>query len=55
MMTTNYKLSKYNIVVKKTEEATTIYNSYSGGVCEFDKDSYQDLINLNTVPPAMVP
>lgn len=47
-MTTNYKLSKYNIVVKKTDETTTIYNSYSGGVCEFDKDSYQDLINLNT-------
>ncbi len=42
-----YKTSKYNIIVKETEEGTIVYNSYSGGISEFDPQSYQDLINVN--------
>ena len=42
-----YKTSKYNIIVKETDDSTVLYNSYSGGISEFDPQSYQDLINVN--------
>lgn len=42
-----YKQSKYNIKIKEENGNITLYNSYSGSICEFDPESYQDLITVN--------
>lgn len=46
-----YKHSKYNIVLKKKGTNTVIFNSYSGGISEFDENTYVDLMTLNTKSP----
>ena len=42
-----YKASKYNAIIKQDEKEVIIFNTISGGICSFDPESYNDLINVN--------
>ncbi len=48
MKDAKYKISKYNIYLKENDDGAVVYNSYSGSICYFDKETLEDLRSCKT-------
>lgn len=43
-----YKKSQYNVLISKQKDKYYLYNTYSGSLCKFSKNTYDSIKNIDT-------